>query len=82
MVFHALHSQGHDEGLQCLPRDQVSVYALKIIFDHNYCISSRKYSSKFAKNMALYFVNISLSTFGWRFSLISMFKRQVIYEKD
>ena len=41
----------------------------KINFDRNCCINSTKYSTKFAKIMALYFAIISQSTCGWTFSV-------------
>ena len=44
-----------------------------------YCIKSMKYSPKFMKSMALYFVAVSRSKDGWTVSLILMFQGQAIY---
>ena len=54
MVFHALTF--------ALVLDLVNINVLKIMLDPYHSIDLNKYSSKFAKNMALYFVTISQST--------------------
>ena len=52
------------------------------MFDYYYCINFRIKSSIYTKNKALYFVPILQSTSSRTFSLIFVFKGQVIYMKD
>ena len=53
-------------------------FSVYFMFDCYYCINLTKYSPKFMKRMALYFVTVSYSTGGLKFSLIFMFQAHTI----
>ena len=56
MVFHALTFE--NRGFQHLLRDLATLMHWKKLFDSCVYINSTKYSLKFAKNVAVYFVTV------------------------
>ena len=53
-----MKTEAEGRGFQHLPRDLANVNVLETMFDRCYCIISTKCSVTFAKNVALYFVNV------------------------